>query len=240
MYLHVGVQAWKMEHWRGIEEMSKKHKNLSKRCICRQMNSTCRQMHTVIPRQNSGLHLWVYLSTDAMYLSTDTHRQPRTELRFSIPECICRQMQTACRQIHSETHFPETQFSAWVCLSTDASAPVDSRRKLQILGFQIRPHLGVSFLHDPHLYLTLYKHPFGAKFAESSLPSKSLQGTKRKSPKLLLCFNFPPRSTWNHHLCGAEAGSSSIQPSTSINLHPIEVWRAFGRSTRRIPTGFVP
>ncbi|MQL74056.1 hypothetical protein Taro_006422 [Colocasia esculenta] len=49
---------------------------------------------------------------DAMYLSTDTHRQPRTELRFSTPECICRQMKTACRQIHSETQFPEIQFSA--------------------------------------------------------------------------------------------------------------------------------
>jgi len=102
MYLHVGAQAWNMEHWRGIEEMSKKHKYLSKRCICRQMQCTCRQIHTVIPRQNSGLHLWVHLSTDEKYLSTDTHRQPRTELRFCILECTFRQMQIACRQIHSE------------------------------------------------------------------------------------------------------------------------------------------
>jgi len=182
----------------------------------------------------------VYLSTDAMYLSTDSHSHSKTELRFASLSAPVDRCKLPVDRYTQKFRFSETQFSAWVRLSTDASAPVDRRRKHEILSFQIRPHLGVSFLHDPHLYLTLYKHPFGAKFAESSLPSKSLQGTKRKSPKLLLCFNFPPRSSWNHHLCGAEAGSSSIQPSTSINLHPIEVWRAFGRSTRRIPTGFVP
>ena len=209
MYLHVGAQAWNMEHWRDEHKAQKSVKK-------------------------------VYLSTDELYLSTDSYSHSKTELRFASLSVSVDRCNVPVDRYTQTTQDRAQVFYSWVHLSTDASAPVDRRRKHKILSFQIRPHLGVSFLHDPHLYLTLYKHPFGAKFAESSLPSKSLQGTKRKSPKLLLCFNFPPRSSWNHHLCGAEAGSSSIQPSTSINLHPIEVWRAFGRSTRRIPTGFVP